>query len=138
MATTYIFAGHLFLHLWESNFIQAGMDDLLARSRVIKSDALPFGGEDDEHKAGQERHAHWQILEQLLCVPASIREEAVLQPHIAERHCEENHRREEGMHKVQRLKAEPPELVGIIPLLLFLLAGEVEHIEAVRCGKAII
>ena len=51
------FAGPLFLHLWGSNFIQAGMDDLLARSRVIESDALPFGGEDDEHNAGKERHS---------------------------------------------------------------------------------
>ena len=106
------------------------MDDLLGRSVVGESNALPLSGEHDEHKAGQKCHPQRKVLEQMLCVPAAIREEAVLQPHIAERHYDENHRREEAMHEVQRLEAEPPELIKIVPLLPLLLAGEVEHVEA--------
>lgn len=78
-----------------------GMDDLLLRSCLIKSNALPFCGEDDEHRARQKSHSERQVLEQLLGVPAGIREEAVLQSHVTEHHREENHCREEGVHEVQ-------------------------------------
>ena len=125
----YTFTDLLFFKLLDSNFVQ-GMDDLLVRSRVIESDALPFGGEDDEHKTGEKRHAHGQILEQFLGVPVGVLKETIQQPHVAESYREENHRREEGVHEVQRPEAEPPKLVKIVPLLPFFLAGEVEHVEA--------
>ena len=111
--------------------------ELLARSGVAVADALPFCGEDHEHKTGQKRDAQWQVLEKLLGVHASVGEEAVLQPHVAESHGEEHQGREDGAHEVQRPDAEPPELGGS-PLQLLLFVREVEDVETSQRGDAIV
>jgi hypothetical protein len=98
--------------------------------------ALPFRREDHENKAGQEGHPQRQVLEELVGVGAGFGEEAPLQASVAEGHGEEYHGSKQGVHVVHGAEAQLLELAERpLPLLL---AGEVEHVEAVRRGHAVV
>lgn len=86
---------------------------VMGRRGVVVPDALPFGREDHVHKARQECHPQRQVLENLVGVAASTCEEAPLETCVAERHGEEHHGTEEGVHVVKWPEAHLPELAVV-------------------------
>ena len=100
-------------------------------------DALPGGGEDDEHHARQEPRPEWQVHQQLPHIRPGVREEAPLDAGVGERHGEEHERREEGVHQVQRRDPEPGEILERrLPLLA--CPRVVERVEAPEGGGAVV
>ena len=105
-------------------------------------DSLPCRRENKEHHGGEEAGAERQIGEHLVHVLARVGEEAALHGDGAERHRQEHHGREHGVHVVHPPYPQPAEVLEHLPpslgVALVVVAGVVEHEEALDRGDAVV
>lgn len=106
-------------------------------------DSLPCRRENKEHHGGEEPGAERQIDEHLVHVLPGVGEEAALHGGGAERHRQEHHGRESRVHVVHPPYPQPAEVLEDLPpslgiALVVIVAGVVEHEEALDRGKAVV
>ncbi|RRT61421.1 hypothetical protein B296_00024469 [Ensete ventricosum] len=110
----------------------------LVMRHVRVADSSAGGGEDQEHRARQERSSQRQVHEELPRVGAGLREEAVEHVAVTEGQRQEHHHREQRVHAVQHPQPVSPQVLQHPAALLPLRPVVVEHVHPPQGGHPVV